>query len=165
MKEKNLRILVAVIAVVTAVTWVTYLFFRIGLFDPFGLIRSKMPEMPKDPGTFMFVGPLFVGGFAADFALTTMLRICFMMLVIPVELYFVISGVLLAWKNHFIFKNIMLAINIISVLALLFMLPLALSKPYFPEDMLFWISLAGRAATLVLLIGYTVQTKKQNNRR
>ena len=158
MKEKNLRILVAVIAVVTAVTWVTYLFFRIGLVDPLGRF---FPKTLEDPGTFMFLGvPVFATGLAVSFFL-----MFFMMLVIPVELYFVISGVLLAWKNHFIFKNIMLAINIISVLALLFMLPLALSKPYFPEDMLFWISLAGRAVTLALLIGYTVQTKKQNNRR
>lgn len=158
MKEKNLRILVAVIAVATAVTWVTYLFFRIGLVNPLGRF---FPKTLEDPGTFMFLGvPVFATGLAVSFFL-----MFFMMLVIPVELYFVISGVLLAWKNHFIFKNIMLAINIISVLALLFMLPLALSKPYFPEDMLFWISLAGRAVTLVLLIYYTVQTKKQNNRR
>ena len=158
MKEKNLRILVAVIAVATAVTWVTYLFFRIGLVDPLGRF---FPKTLEDPGTFMFLGvPVLATGLAIELFL-----MYFMMLVIPVELYFVISGVLLAWKNHFIFKNIMLAINIISVLALLFMLPLALSKPYFPEDMLFWISLAGRAVTLALLIGYTVQTKKQNNRR
>ncbi len=158
MKEKNLRILVAVIAVATAVTWVTYLFFRIGLVDPLGRF---FPKTLEDPGTFMFLGvPVLATGLAIELFL-----MYFMMLVIPVELYFVISGVLLAWKNHFIFKNIMLAINIISVLALLFMLPLALSKPYFPEDMLFWISLAGRAVTLVLLIYYTVRTKKQNNRR
>lgn len=158
MKEKNLRILVAVIAVATAVTWVTYLFFRIGLVDPLGRF---FPKTLEDPGTFMFLGvPVLATGLAIELFL-----MYFMMLVIPVELYFVISGVLLAWKNHFIFKNIMLAINIISVLALLFMLPLALSKPYFPEDMLLWVSLAGRAVTLALLIGYTVQTKKQNNRR
>lgn len=158
MKEKNLRILVAVIAVVTAVTWVTYLFFRIGLVNPLGRF---FPKTLEDPGTFMFLGvPVLATGLAIELFL-----MFFMMLVIPVELYFVISGVLLAWKNHFIFKNIMLAINIISVLALLFMLPLALYKPYFPEDMLLWVSLAGRAATLALLIGYTVQTKKQNNRR
>lgn len=164
MKEKNLRILVAVIAVVTAVTWVTYLFFRIGLVNPNPLVRF-FPKTLEDPGTFMFLGvPVFATGLAIELFLMFFMMF-FMMLVIPLELYFVISGVLLAWKNHFIFKNIMLAINIISVLALLFMLPLALSKPYFPEDMLFWISLAGRAATLVLLIGYTVQTKKQNNRR
>ncbi len=158
MKEKNLRILVAVIAVVTAVTWVTYLFFRIGLVNPLGRF---FPKTLEDPGTFMFLGvPVLATGLAVSIFL-----MFFMMIVIPVELYFVISGVLLAWKNHFIFKNIMLAINIISVLALLFMLPLALSMPYFPEDMLFWISLAGRAATLVLLIYYTVRTRKQNNRR
>ncbi len=158
MKEKNLRILVAVIAVVTAVTWVTYLFFRIGLVNPLGRF---FPKTLEDPGTFMFLGvPVLATGLAIELFL-----MFFMMLVIPVELYFVISGVLLAWKNHFIFKNIMLAINIISVLALLFMLPLALYNPYFPEDMLLWVSLAGRAVTLALLIGYTVQTKKQNNRR
>ncbi len=160
MKEKNLRILVAVIAVVTAVTWVTYLFFRIGLVNPNPLGRF-FPKTLEDPGTFMFLGvPVLATSLTIELFL-----MFFMMLVIPVELYFVISGVLLAWKNHFIFKTIMLAINIMSVLALLFMLPLALYKPYFPEDMLFWISLAGRAVTLVLLIYYTVQTKKQNNRR
>ena len=158
MKEKKLCIIIAVIAVVTAVTWVTYLFFRIGLVNPLGRF---FPKTLEDPGTFMFLGvPVLATGLAVSIFL-----MFFMMIVIPVELYFVISGVLLAWKNHFIFKNIMLAINIISVLALLFMLPLALYKPYFPEDMLFWISLAGRAATLVLLIGYTVQTKRQNNKR